>query len=288
MTRRHERNSLKRETIIITGANRGIGRGIARRLAADGRRLILACRDTEDAERTARLLALESGNEDIRVARLDLASLESVRTFAEAMRRDGVELAALVNNAGTLSSSFRRTADGYELTMQVNYLGPFLLTMLLVPLMTEGGARVVNTSSSVYRLGRVDGSTLSRVGAASYGKFRAYADSKLAVLLFTLEAAERLRARGVAVNALDPGIVDTNILTMGAWFDPLTDLLFRPFVRTEDKGAETSAFLATTAAPVTGAYFVDKRERALPRSVRNHPYRTRLWEETARALGLEA
>ncbi|MBU0927650.1 MAG: SDR family oxidoreductase [Spirochaetes bacterium] len=288
---------------IVTGANRGIGESVARALAATGATVVMACRDPGRSEKTAASIREESGNGDVGVMELDLASFRSIRAFAADFGLRGARISALIHNAGVLCDRYEETEDGFERTIQVNYLGQFLLSSLLLPAMIDGASRILFTSSIMYAFGRAD-ERIFRRGAASYNRFKAYADSKLASLLFSLELAERLSPRGISACSVDPGIVDTDILKMHNRIDPLTDLFFRPFIRTKEQGAQPIALLAMDGAArgafagaargasdaagrgADGEYFVRCRERALCRRVRRHRFRKELWERTERLLGL--
>lgn len=143
-----------------------------------------------------------AGNGEITVRTLDMASLGSIGRFAEELRSEGAEIAALVNNAGVMSARFGLTADGIEQCMGVNYVGPYALTRLLLPMIADGG-RIVNTLSVTYRIGRI-GPRLFEPEPQRYERFRSYGSSKLALLLFTLELARRTAGR-IGVYAADPG-----------------------------------------------------------------------------------
>jgi len=190
-------------TAIVTGANSGIGRETARALAAAGARVVLAVRDAKKGETAA---AGMPGTHEVR--ELDLASLDSVRVFAAAW--DG-EISLLINNAGVMIPPLTRTADGFESQFGTNHLGHFALTNLLLKHVT---GRVVTVSSDVARMGRVDFTDLNWE-RRRYRPWRAYAQSKLANLLFTAELQRRLSAAGspVLANAAHPGYAATNLQT---------------------------------------------------------------------------
>ena len=190
-------------TAIVTGANSGIGRETARALAAAGARVVLAVRDAKTGETAA---AGMPGTHEVR--ELDLASLDSVRVFAAAW--DG-EISLLINNAGVMIPPLTRTADGFESQFGTNHLGHFALTNLLLKHVT---GRVVTVSSDVARMGRVDFTDLNWE-RRRYRPWRAYAQSKLANLLFTAELQRRLSAAGspVLANAAHPGYAATNLQT---------------------------------------------------------------------------
>jgi NAD(P)-dependent dehydrogenase (short-subunit alcohol dehydrogenase family) len=278
---------LTQPTIIITGANRGVGKGITRALAKQGRHIIMACRNLHLSIESKNQIVTESGNQNIELFELDLASFASIHSFVNNLRNRKIEIAALINNAGILSNSFMKTIDGYEQTIQVNYIGQFLLTILLLPMIRKDSGRIINTSSLLYRFGSVD-ENIFTINEMKYHGFRAYADSKLALLLFSLELSERIRQEGISVNSVDPGVVNTDMLTMNKWFDPLANILFRPFVKSADKGAETSIYLASSpiVEKETGKYYCGKKEKKLPRRVINHPYKAELWKQTEKIVGI--
>ncbi len=205
-------------TFVITGANSGIGLEAARVLAHKGARVVLACRSAEKA--TAALDGIRAGRADARVEAmsLDLASLASVRSFADALAArlpDGFDV--LVNNAGVMALPRRLTADGFEMQFGTNHLGHFALTGLALPLLAKrAGARVVNVSSGVHWGGRVNFDDL--MGERAYNRWTAYFQSKLANLLFTRELNKRLAAKQPSTIALaaHPGYSATNLQQVSA------------------------------------------------------------------------
>jgi NAD(P)-dependent dehydrogenase (short-subunit alcohol dehydrogenase family) len=188
-------------TVVVTGANSGLGLAAARELARAGARVVLAVRDVARGEQAA--AAIEGATE---VRRLDLASLESVRTFAAEWTGD---LDVLVNNAGIMMVPAGRTADGFELQFGTNHLGHFALTNLLLPHVTD---RVVTVSSGMHRQGHIDLDDLNWE-RRPYNATKAYAQSKLANLLFAMELQRRLADAGSRVRALSahPGYAATNL-----------------------------------------------------------------------------
>src|SRR3954470_19756310 len=172
---------------IVTGANSGLGEVTARELARAGARVVLACRNLDKGEGARRAIETAVPGAQLELAELDLASLDSVRAFAERYRRAHERLDLLINNAGVMATPRRRTADGFELQLGTNHLGHFALTGLLIGTM-EGrdDARVITLSSSpAYRIGRIAFDNLG--GERRYFRWRAYGQSKLANLLFMLE-----------------------------------------------------------------------------------------------------
>ncbi|SCF76896.1 oxidoreductase [Streptomyces sp. Ncost-T10-10d] len=201
-------------TAVVTGANSGIGLITARELARHGARVLLACRDeTRGKEAESRIRTAVTGA-DVEFVPLDLADLDSVRTFAAAHTPDRIDL--LINNAGVMALPYGRTADGFERQFGVNHLGHFALTGLLLPkLLDTPGARVVSVSSGMHALSNIDIGDLN--SERNYRRWIAYGRSKTANLLFIHELARRLSAAGceVVAAAAHPGYAATNLQTAG-------------------------------------------------------------------------
>lgn len=277
---------MKKKLAVITGADGGMGTEITRAVALAGYRVLMACYDVPRAEEKKRMLVKETGNDDIEVQKIDLASLETVAAFANRLLERDEKVTLLMNNAGTMETKRRITADGLERTVSVNYVGPYLLTRKLLPLMGEG-SRVVNMVSCTYAIGRLDFPDFFLKGKkGDFWRIPIYSNTKLALTLFTLELAERVKDRGIVVNAADPGIVSTNIITMHMWFDPLTDVFFRPFIRTPRQGAATAIalLLDEEAGKRTGTLNVSCHPKQLSEKFVHHKQTKELWERTERLV----
>jgi NAD(P)-dependent dehydrogenase (short-subunit alcohol dehydrogenase family) len=228
-------------SVIVTGANSGIGRAAARALADHGARVVLAVRDTAKGEAAA---ATMPGTTEVR--RLDLASLASVREFAAGW--DG-DLDLLVNNAGVMVPPFSRTADGFELQFGTNHLGHFALTNLLLEHVT---GRVVTVSSTGHRFGEIDFDDLNWE-RRPYKAWRAYGQSKLANLLFTSELQRRLVAAGspVLATAAHPGYAATNLQfhSESRAMDVVSSIGNRLFAQDEEGGALPTLYAAVADVP---------------------------------------
>ena len=263
-------------TVVITGASGSIGSETVRSMVSCGERVIMACRNLKKGESVRRSVLAEFPLADIGLMHLDLSSLSSVRGFVSAL--DGMRVDALFNNAGVISRGFRLSPDGIENTLATNYLGPYVLTRLLVPNMPEG-SNVVNMVSLTCRFGNVDRDFFHK-GEKDFRRLKTYSDTKLALLLFSVELSRRVP--GIHVNVSDPGVVDSNMISMGKWFDPLADVLFRPFCNSPAKGAAPAVRALSTEADLN--YFVGDGNRPVPSRYRSHPLASWLWDETARYL----
>ena len=267
---------------IITGAGTGMGFEEAKAVAGKGFHTIMACHSPEAAEERRQAIVKATGNEHVEVVGIDLADLSSVRRFADQIKARFQHLDLLMNNAGTLETGLHITQDNMERTVQVNYVGPYLLTRLLLPLMGEG-SRIANMVSLTYRVGNLDFPDFFQRGRkGSFWRIPIYSNSKLALTLFTFDLAERLKDKGITVNAADPGIVSTDIIRMHNFIDPLTDIFFRPFIRTPRQGADTAIrlLLDEDKATQTGTFNRSGRIIDVGDKFAHHKQMHELWEKT--------
>ncbi len=262
--------------IVVTGATGGIGAAVTEALAARGRPVVMACRNEGKAEELRRQILARVPRARLEVRTLDLSSMASVRAFAAELGPEPVS--ALLNNAGVISRGYSLTADGFENTFCINYFAPFLLTQLLLDRIPSGGC-VVNMVSLTCRFVRVKEASL-RPTQGEFSQLGTYARSKLALLHFSQELGRR--RPDLRVNLADPGIVNSGIISMGRWFDPLADVVFRPFIKSPQKGAIPP--LAALASDRTARYFVGNGSRDIPDCYRDPELERRLWEETERLL----
>ncbi len=258
----------------MTGASSGIGYETALGLARRGMRVFTASRKTGDGEAGAETLRRASGNPEVHFFPADLSSLHEVRRLAETLKGEAERLDLLVNNAGVYSSRRQLTEDGFELTFALNHLSPFLLTTSLLETMQEG-ARIVTVSSDAARGARLHEDVMLQTG---YSGWKAYAQSKLANLLFTFELARRLSHTGITANALHPGTVATKFAQQEGGMG-LAFKLLRPLLRSAEKGAETVLHLAASpeVAEVSGAYFKDGKRLEPPKTALDREAQARLW-----------
>ena len=207
--------------------------------------------------------------------------------MAKAMRmmEENVKLCDAV--VFVLDARHIETEDHLSNITSVNYVAPYLLTRKLLPLMGKG-SRIVNMVSCTYAIGRIDLPDFFTHGRkGGFWRIPIYSNTKLALTLFTLELADRVKEQGITVNAADPGIVSTDIIRMHSWIvDPLCDLFFRPFIRTPRKGAATAIglLLDKEAEGRTGTLNASCKVKHLSDKFLHHPMRRTLWEETEKIV----
>ena len=273
---------MKQKLAVITGADGGMGMEITRAVAAAGYKVIMACRDPEIAEEKRQLIMRETGNIALEIVPVNLASLSSTASFANELLQRGEAITLLMNNAGTMETKRRITEDGLERTVSVNYVAPYLLTRKLLPLMGEG-SRIVNMVSCTYAIGKLDFPDFFLRGKkGAFWRIPIYSNTKLALTLFTIALSKKVKEKGIIVNAADPGIVSTKIIKMHMWFDPLTDIFFRPFIRTPRQGAATaiSLLLDEDAGKRTGTLNVSCHPKQLSEKFFHHVQMKELWDKT--------
>lgn len=251
---------LSGKVIIVTGANSGIGYEAAKEFARKGARTVLACRSMEKAQAALDQIKQEIPGASAEIMQLDLASLASVREFAEAFKSRYDRLDILVNNAGIMWVEYGKTVDGFECHFGTNHLGHFALTGLLIDLLVKTpGARVVNVSSTGHRAGRMDFDNLMFEGGKGYGRHWAYGRSKLANLLFTYELQRRFEAldADVIATAAHPGGANTNLARNieHLWYFRVLMPLLERMMQGADMGALPTLRAAVDPAASGGDYY---------------------------------
>lgn len=261
-------------TCLVTGANAGIGREIVAGLAAQGARVLMVCRHRGRAEEAIDRVRRSVPAADLELVLADLSRLSSIRALAGAIQSRTDRLDVLVSNAGVFNTRRRETEDGFEATFAVNHLAPFaLVDGLLGMLRASAPSRVVVVASGAHRRGAIDFDDLQ--GRRRYRGWKAYAQSKLANVLFAAELARRLPAAEVTANSLHPGVVATRLLLRGivpAW-------VARPWTRTPEEGARTPLYVATAPGleGISGQYFDDCRPSDPSAEAGDEAVAARLW-----------
>ncbi len=244
---------VKEKTVLITGATSGIGRETAKALAKMGARVNFTSRSEQKGIFTRDELIKETGNKDIKFYYCELGSFDSVKQLVKNFIKDNSELHILINNAGTWNIIKNTSEDGIELTTQVNYFSPVLLTLLLLDTLRKSTpARIVNVSSAMHRSAKLDLSNLDM--KRNFNGIRAYSNSKLALILFTKKLSEILKGTNITVNVLHPGLVKTGIFRKLPRL--IADLILIGALAPE-QGAKTSVYLAASdeVSAITGEYF---------------------------------
>lgn len=272
---------------LITGATEGIGRATATELARRGFAVVLAARDPARAETVKSEIMVETGNRDVDVIAADLRSFAQVHRLCETFHRHYPKLDVLINNAGILAGEPQLTEDGFEATLQVNYLSAFYLTQLMLDALKRAEqGRIVNLSSSVYAVGKFDPAHLKR--ERRFPAFSAYANSKLLMLLFSVELANRLKDTPVTANAVHPGIVKTPMMLNAHGVFRVVAYLALPFAISPQQGAATSVYLATSpdVSGVSGRYFTKGRQASFRTAFNTPENRGLLWNLSMQSVGL--
>jgi NAD(P)-dependent dehydrogenase (short-subunit alcohol dehydrogenase family) len=284
-------DAMRGRVCVVTGATRGLGKATAIGLARLGASVVLLGRDERLVAHAAEDVARASGNADVAGIVADLASFDAIRAAASALRARRPAIHVLVHNAGVSLTRRKRSADGIELTLAVNLLAPALLTHELLPALHRGaeerGARIVTVASMFERFGRLALDDLE--GERRWYGPLAYAQSKLALLAFTYELATRLAGTGITANAVDPGLVATDLMREHVLFRPRwLRAAWGRVLSTAERGARAAVYAATDPglASISGECF-DRRGRSMRTSRRSRDpvVRARLVEAIERLIG---
>ncbi|MBN2379904.1 SDR family oxidoreductase [candidate division WOR-3 bacterium] len=269
---------MKGKVCLITGANSGIGKVTATELARMDATVVMVCRDRLRGTVAMSEIMNETGADTIDLMTADVSSLSQIHQLAKQFRKKYQRLDVLINNAGVSLDKRGESADGIELTFATNYLGHFLLTHLLLDMLKQSApSRIVNVSSFVHRwTNRIKFDDLQREGG--YSSMQSYNQTKLAILMFSYELAERLEGTGVTVNALNPGLVNSNLgNNLTGTLKVMGIVMKNTIAITPEKGAQTSIYLASSPEVdgVTGKYFFKKK----PKKSSKASYDRKIWEK---------
>lgn len=278
---------LQNKTAIVTGANSGMGMATVRALSDMGAKVIMLCRSEKRGTEALEKLSSEKYR-DLELILCDLGNYDSIRAFANIVRRGYDHIDILVNNAGFISLDRQETGEGLERQFGINHIGHFLLTMSLLDLIGEGG-RIVNVASGAHKAGKIhfDDINLTK----GFNVIKAYSQSKLANVLFTRELARRVKDRGITVNCCHPGAVATNIgIDRDTGFGKTVTRLLKPFFQTPEQGARTAIFLASddSVSDVTGEYFYKCRIAKSSKRSKDMELAKKLFEFSEELTGFKA
>jgi NAD(P)-dependent dehydrogenase (short-subunit alcohol dehydrogenase family) len=291
---------MRGKVVMVTGANGGMGKVIARELVRQEATVVMVCRDPRKGEEARREIMQATGNSSVDLLIADLSSQQSVREVARQFQERYSHLHVLVNNAGAHVQQRKLSVDGIEMNLAVNHLSAFLLTNLLLDtLRASEPARIVNVASQAMadtrqitlvgkpRIATIDFDDLQ--SEREFVPFEVYGQAKLAMLLCTYALARRLAGTGVTANALHPGITATNIVNDVA--PPLVRPflgLIKPFLPTPERGARTALYLAMSpeVEGVSGKYFIREKETPSVPISYDEALQERMWEISAQLTGL--
>ena len=280
---------MNKKIALITGANSGVGLATAKGLAAAGFDLILLVRNKTKAYDTQEAILQRFPNTKIDYEIADLEDIDSVKTAVQHIRKRYIKIDRIINNAGYSPDVIAFTKDGYEKSFIANHLGHFVLTINLLDLLEASGeGRIINVSSAIHSLGKVN--RLFIKNNRNLTAFKAYGDGKLANILFTKGLAKKLVGKPVLAFSLHPGIVGTNFGGNFTGFSSLLVKLAKPFMISSEQGAETSLFLATTSLENVrrnnGKYFDKCKVKATNNNditIQNADW---LWEKSLESINL--
>ena len=273
------------KTIIVTGSNSGIGKEAALILAKAGHRILMLCRDSEKSIQAKTEIITQTDNEHVFLITANLSDSVSIMSAVDQIKSqyDGIDV--LVNNAGVYKVKRAETAGGVEMSFAVNFLAPFMLSqMLLENLVAIENGRIINVVSELYKNGTIDFENLMLTNGYKAG--RAYANSKLACVLFTIELAKRTRENGLAVNALHPGVLATSSFRE---YPRIVAKFINLFLEKPEKGGARIAYLATSdeVEGVSGKYFYKTEEREFDITAQELGTTERLWQIALKLTGLD-
>lgn len=245
------------QNIIVTGSNVGIGKETALDLSARGANIIMACRNTKAAEKTADFIKKKTDGK-VEVLQMDLSSLASIREFVEAVKSKYTSIHQLINNAGIMRSPQSKTTDGFDITIGTNHVGTFYLTQLLMPLLRHADqARIINLASLAHQSGKMDLDNFN-YEKGTYNKSLVYGTSKLANILFTRQLAKEIKGSNIQVFSVHPGVVKSELgrhlpYPFSVFYGYGMQLIFKDTVQ----GAQTTLYCATDAQQDELMYFAD-------------------------------
>jgi len=278
----------EKNVVLITGGNAGMGKATAAELARLGNLVVILARSKERGKIALAEIKKESGSDEVHLMICDLANQASIRRFASEFKVRYDRLNVLINNAGVIVPQRHETSDGFELQFGVNHLGHFLLTnLLLETIKSSAPARIINVSSGAHKAGKIYFEDLSL--KKNYNLIKAYAQSKLANVLFTYELADRLKGTGVTVNTLHPGAVASQMgINRETGFGTVITSVLKPFFRTPLEGASTAIYLATSeeVKDTTGKYFYNKKPIQSSKISYDKELAKKLWEVSERLVHL--
>lgn len=265
---------------LITGCNSGIGKQTALELAKKGFEIIMLVRESEKSRLAYEEIKAINPNAKVHIYYANLASLEEIRTAARAIKTDFKSLDILINNAGVFKKKLAVSEDDFELMFAVNYLAPFLLTNMLLPLIKKGNTpRIINLSSMLYKRGSINLKSIT--GPRTYNADKIYAATKKMINHFTLELSHQVEKFGITVNAVHPGVVATDVMRD---YSKTMQKFMLLFCSSVEKGAEASVYLASSneIAETSGEFF--NKTKLVKDALTEEGFAKKLWKKTDELL----
>ena len=283
---------LNGKTVIVTGANTGIGKETTNNLINRGATVIMACRDLVKGNQAADDIKVSTGNSDrVHVRKLDLGSMKSIREFAESFLKEFPNLHILINNAGIMMCPYTLTEDGFEQQFGVNHLGHFALTNLLLPRIKESGpgGRIVNLSSVGHKLVAYFDMDDLLWEKNTYNDVKSYGQSKLCNVLFTKELHRRLIDNGISSYSVHPGAVATELMRHTRLLTFLYKVAGRFYFKTPEEGAQTSIHCAVQEGleSLSGEYFADCAMQKSHKWTYDVDKAKQLWDVSEKLTGIK-
>lgn len=274
-----------RKTCLITGSSSGIGKETAIELSRKGFRVIMLCRDSEKSRKAWEEVKELVGDNDVDLVYANLSSLDSIRKAADEIANKYNVIDVLINNAGVFKRKLSMSDDGIEMNLAVNFLAPFLLTNLLLPLLKKSdSARIINLTSELYKDGKVDFE--KDVTTKKYNGNKVYADSKLLIVLFTYQLAKILKDENITVNCVHPGVVQTDVFRE---FPKWVNWMLGLFISKPEDGAKPSIYLASSdeVKNISGKYFSKMKVKVTTEVTHDENVRQYVWDYASKLTGLE-
>ncbi len=273
---------------IVTGSNSGIGKETVLALSKMDATIVMVVRDKTRGEKAQTEIIRQTGNKNIELMICDLSSMDSIRRFAEEFKKTYARLDVLINNAGAVFNKRQVTPEGFERTLAVDYLAPFLLTHELLGLLKSSAhSRIINVSSGLAKKGKIDLDDFQSV--KNYSGMKVYSNVKLMLMMYTYELARRLEGTGVTANVLMPGFVATNLgKNSGSLRSSIMFRIVRPMQISAKKGAETSVYLASSEdiKAVSGKCFSKKKITTTCPESYEEKLQKLLWNKTRSLLDI--
>lgn len=271
---------LNKKTCVVTGANSGLGKELCLKLASNDARVIMLCRNEKRGEEARKDIIKKTSNENVHLMLIDLSSLSSIRNFSRLFKNKCDSVDVLINNAAIYIPKKEYTEENYEKIFTTNYLGPFLLTMLLInQLKNAKKAKIINITCEEHAEGRIRINDLH--GEKNFSGWQAYTNSKLANILFTFKLAERLKNTNITVNTVAPGIMKTNF-GKGALWMKLLYFFFGCFMKNPSTSAEeiVSILKDPSYDKISGRYFQNNTITRASKNAYNISLQKDLWNLT--------